>query len=479
MFTLPSIVGAVALSAVVTISQAAWEQGRGNGGNTGFARVNTATARKPLVSVPIGNVIAANPVVAPDGTVYIGNIDRELMAFRPDGTPYWKRKLGSLHGGIFAAPAIGADGSVYVVSSVRYRDHREGADGSVVMQSYLHKFSADGAWLYAAPFPEQFGSNPTTDAAPNIWRSDGNEVVMVPAIYDPGFGRRDLRLIAFSAATGTVLADQTVREGPSPTTNGGSGDPDLDWCLTNLWLIFPVCLVGHYLGASFEAPEGSWTEIPAYYRRPLPAVAIRPDPRGGEPSVMVTDVVEHALAYSFSTQTGFTEVFRRRLLRRGQRVKTPVVLWNGDTAFSTTDGFVSLVGPNNVLSSGGSVEPWITAAPARLSDGRLAFVADGGLRVLESNVLVAESPFDGESVAAPAASCTHVFVSTTRELVTYSAKTLQPVAHVPLTAGLSAPVIGPMGHVYTIASGEMLVFPPPLHSGTMGTTACDVVSTAR
>ena len=31
----------------------------------------------------------AGPVVAPDGTVYLGNEQGKLMSFKPDGTPGW------------------------------------------------------------------------------------------------------------------------------------------------------------------------------------------------------------------------------------------------------------------------------------------------------------------------------------------------------------------------------------------------------
>jgi hypothetical protein len=55
-----------------------------------------------------------------------------------------------------------------------------------------------------------------------------------------------------------------------------------------------------------------------------------------------------------------------------------------------------------------------------------------------------------------------VFVSTTNGLETFDARTLAWVHSVPWAGGgLSAPVIGPSGHVYAIASGSLHIFPPP------------------
>lgn len=44
---------------------------------------------------PLGPIAS---VVDPDGTVYIGNLNGELRAFRTDGTPYWTRGINSMHG---------------------------------------------------------------------------------------------------------------------------------------------------------------------------------------------------------------------------------------------------------------------------------------------------------------------------------------------------------------------------------------------
>src|SRR4029077_16131035 len=140
--------------------------------------------------------------------------------------------------------------------------------------SYLHKFSPDGAWVFAMPFPElpqRLSSVPgltnrgATTAPPSIWRWDNTEAITVPVIY-PVFsaGARwgDLRLVAFSTS-GTLLANQLVSLAESPETTGGVGGDPWDFmtpCLAlNLWNAESVCLIVYYAnGFSGFSDEGSF-----------------------------------------------------------------------------------------------------------------------------------------------------------------------------------------------------------------------------
>lgn len=81
----------------------------------------------------------------------------------------------------------------------------------------------------------------------------------------------------------------------------------------------------------------------------------------------------------------------------------------------------------------------------------------------------------GVSIASAAASCTHLFIATTEELVTHDVTNMAPVASVPwVGGGLSAPVVGPTGYVYAVASDVLFVFQPPAQPEKLGkpTTAC-------
>ena len=95
----------------------AWEFAHGGRDNSGFANVVTAPAGKGSVSVPgLGKfALGAGPVVANDGSVYVGTIEGRLIALHADGSPYWSRDITPGQS-IVASPAISSDGSIYVIA---------------------------------------------------------------------------------------------------------------------------------------------------------------------------------------------------------------------------------------------------------------------------------------------------------------------------------------------------------------------------
>jgi len=151
------------------------------------------------------------------------------------------------------------------------------------------------------------------------------------------------------------------------------------------------------------------------------------------------------------------------------------------------EGRLRFLGPN-----GSKIPPVtnlgpIAAAPTLMPDGRIAVIARTGfLSILRSNG-VHDSTTDivSASIASVAASCTHLFVSTTEELTTWDIAHMTPVATVTWTkGGTSAPVVGPAGHVYAVAGETMFVFPgppPPTISlpGVPARTKCDVNGNGR
>jgi outer membrane protein assembly factor BamB len=84
-----------------------WERAHADGANSGFAGVATAPAGRGSVSVPGLGTFApgAGPVIAPDGTVYLGNEQGKLMSFKPDGTRGWSRDIAPGQS-IVASPVI-------------------------------------------------------------------------------------------------------------------------------------------------------------------------------------------------------------------------------------------------------------------------------------------------------------------------------------------------------------------------------------
>ncbi|MGH9627522.1 MAG: hypothetical protein ACRD7E_04055, partial [Bryobacteraceae bacterium] len=118
----------------------------------------------------------------------------------------------------------------------------------------------------------------------------------------------------------------------------------------------------------------------------------------------------------------------------------------------------------------------LTATPTRLHDGRLVVLSRDGRMTAVGAPTVRQSP-GGETVAAAAASCTHVFVSTTEGFFTFKAGTMGQVARANVPGGgLSAPVIGPTGNVYVVGQGTLYTFPGPPRGDVVVRTACDTLA---
>jgi outer membrane protein assembly factor BamB len=69
-----------------------------------------------------------NPSIGPDGTIYVAHVD--LYAINPDGTVKWIFPLGYLRDCNFAAPAISADGIIYIGANI---DFEHGVGGELIV----------------------------------------------------------------------------------------------------------------------------------------------------------------------------------------------------------------------------------------------------------------------------------------------------------------------------------------------------------
>jgi hypothetical protein len=457
-----------ALAAILsaTTALAAWERFHADGANRGFAEVATKPAGSGSRSVPNLGTFApgAGPVVAPDGTVYLGTMEGKLIALHADGSPFWSRDI---HPGeaILASPVVGADGSVYVIGTKTVRDNRVDAQEKTVIRSTLHKFTSSGGWVAQTPFPEHPGSRGSS-APPNIVRIGGVEIVLAPAVY---FNRVstavDVHLVGFATAGG-VLIDQLVSRETGAATGGG----DLA-CLVPL--VGQIgCLICGEFPCEYRPPRSG---VPA----PMPGAAIFAFAGGGAPFVIVSDQRHDIVGYTATSPAApkLTETFRvhdpkRRLL------SSPMVLPDGHTLVSTVEGEIVFAGPNGnklppVKLAGGLVY----GAPTLTASGLAASVAGSNLAMLRDGKVVSTASLPAPSFAAVASSRTHVFVSTTDALVTFDVdakRRLQTFDWV--GGGASPPAIGPKGQVYAIASNILFVFPPPLQiadrptRGTVGKT---------
>ena len=191
----------------------------------------------------------------------------------------------------------------------------------------------------------------------------------------------------------------------------------------------------------------------------------------------MTDGRHDKIAFRFSPQSGFSEVTRSS--HPNVTFTTPPVVQGFHTMVGTAAGALTFANANFAALPGVGTADFLTAAPTLLADGHVVAIGRSGtLNMIDTLInafLAWQEPLVGESIASAAASCTHFFVATTEELATYDAKSKMRVATLPwVDGGLSAPVIGPAGHVYAIQSSNLWVFPPPLKPVWLPAgTACD------
>jgi len=447
-------------------SALAWERPHSDGNNSGFADVKTIPAKTAPVTVPNLGTFApgAGPVVAPDGTVYLGSLEGKLIALHADGSPYWSREIG--HGeSIVASPAIGSDGMVYVIGVKRYTDNRVQPAVEVV-ESTLNRFTASGGYLGATPFPKH-GVPGAAIGGPNIWKSGNNEAVIIAATYPHGAGSagHDIYLIAFSTAGG-VLAE-TKAQVFVPTVSGGWG--------VGTWRTM-TCLIP-IIGLPACVPHG-FTAPGQPIDSPPSNVGIFTYAGGGTPWVILSDHMQDLIGYTF-TGDAFYENFRIHtkdyLLRSG-----PMVLPDGHTLIgveklkraadgveepSYTGGIV-FGGPNMTKAGPIDGRQMVYATPTRMADGRVALVGVyGQLTILQGDQVAAEIDMPGGSIVSAAASRSHLFVSTSDAFLSYDTNTLAEVGRIDwVGGGVSPPAIGPKGHVYALASNILFVFPAPFQT---------------
>jgi hypothetical protein len=454
-----------------------WQTAHGNPDNTGFVDVQTVPATVPKVVENLGTVApGAGPVIAPDGTVYVGNKEGWLMSFKPDGTPGWKRQVAQDQM-IVASPAIGSDGTIYVVGMNRPVEGQPDQRADTTM----HRFNNTGGYLGRTPFPDHNGQGATV-AAPNIWRFNGVELAMVPAVYPgPVGGMLDIRLLAFMPGGG-IATDQSATSISAETTGGG-GVPSwyMPICMTPPVGTI-VCLVGP---GDFGAPGSGLTA-------PMPGIGIYTNPQGGTPWILLSDHYKDLVGFTYSlADNKFYETFRKHESNRYMR-SAPTILPNLHTIigyediesdydggrFGAQSGGVVFSGPNLTKVAPVTGLQEIYGSPTRLKDGRVVLVgAQGELTVLNNVTVAGKFRFPGKSIVSAAASRTHFFVSTSDVLLTYETATLIQVGKLTWTnGGMSPPVIGPLGHVYAIAGNQMMVFAPLINatsttSSNGGTTA--------
>jgi hypothetical protein len=429
----------------------------GDRSNTGFTDVKTLPAKTAPITVPNIGTFAPGvaPVIAPDGTVYLGNMEGKLMAFHADGKPAWQRDISPGYS-IQASPTIGSDGQVYVIGSRSITDTTVSPPIQRI-DTELNAFTSGGGWLWRLPLPA-YTTGGVGNAPPNIWHYQGEDVVMVPLTYRNKLtGGYDTRLFAIASSGGLIGEARVGSVVPSTTSTSAAEG----WA--NLFCQIPPINVPCQIAPSrFTVGGGSGTQqyrLPANIAVPYPGVSVFTYQGGGTPFILASDGYENLVGLTFSGHV-FAESFRvtdDRYYRT--MLSPPMTLPDGHTLISTTQG-LRFAGPN--MSPAGTIRNMSTeAAPTRLPDGRVVLSMRDGLTIIDGTTVAGTIPLEGESMVPAVASRTHLFVSTENAFLTFDANSLAKVAEINWAGGgMVAPAIGPTGYVYAMASNILFVFPP-------------------
>jgi len=415
--------------------------------SSGYVDFPTLPAGAGSTSVPgLGTFnTLAGPVVGADGTVYLATREGKVIALRDDGQPYWTARIDP-DLAISAPPAIGIEGSAYVVGWQRSVNNGAGHQGPGG-RARLHRFLPQGVGAFGVEFPQYEDRGAWIYGAPEMWRVGDTEAIFVPVIYS-AVGGMNLRLLAFSTA-GEIVGDWVKYIGYGPASEGGSWDE----------LLASIGLPGFRPGV-----------IPPPAEVPFPGVAVGPVGSQGTPSVVLIDRFERR-TYTFrfcigspcaGADPGLFEVFSTSHSPH-ELLSSPVTLPVGRTMIGAGDGIVFTPFSPSQQPTATTGLGKVFATPSVTTDGRIVAVNVSGQVFSILNGTVTPGPqLEGVTIARPAASRSHVFVATTEYLYTLNATATAEVARFPWTnAGIWSPVVGPKGKVYAMAADTLFIFPGP------------------
>ncbi len=149
--------GPVVESEGVFLAPRLWSQFGCDGESSGFNAVHSTLALAPLKawSAPVGELGSSGPVIGPDGTIFVANLNGEVVALTSNGFERWRRKLDR---SIFASPAVDIEtGDVFVIGN--------NLDAAGDLTSRLYRLTSGGG-LISVSF-EPF----VAIGAPKIWKS--------------------------------------------------------------------------------------------------------------------------------------------------------------------------------------------------------------------------------------------------------------------------------------------------------------------
>lgn len=137
-----------------------------------------------------GKEIWGQPILGPDGAIYVGSNDGWFYAQLPDGTDKWVTEIG---GQLWGQPLMGQDGAIYLISTSKYVTKLDAIDGTILWETDTNQgltYSGpvqgpDGTIYVATTGGRIFALDPTTGKIKwNLLVDDGYSIHAAPLIVD-------------------------------------------------------------------------------------------------------------------------------------------------------------------------------------------------------------------------------------------------------------------------------------------------------
>ena len=444
-----------------------WSQVHADGASQGSRSLKTLDSLKPLFSVDVGHVIFSSPVIGPDGTIYVGNLEGQLIAVNPDGTIKFRFEAGAP---ILGAPAVADNGNIYFLNTQLFPD---ATFPDNKLRSAIGLVSPTGAQLQMRKVPAQG----FTTGSPKLFTINGAPFLAlhVRTRFDGSPPARQSAVLVYDEqlnppARLDIGCGSLVVVGEGPDIFG----PIVDF--------FKKLADLNEFDKSFELPHDPLNTAFGDLQ-PSVAVAHRPDlgpPE--EPFIVVVNRMCATVSTFRWRHPDLVRVWENHLTKDDEpaALSSPAVLNDASVVVvGRLDGrvvaFDLATGEQRWLSDdlGGPV----LATPASVA--KLIYVADSGtIHALNAvtGARVHESELNGLRGGSPAVSANHVHLQTHSEITTFSLDFSSRGHDDDGFGGTSSPAIGKDGTVYAIVQpgdprqlerdvpAKLVAYPPPTAS---------------
>jgi outer membrane protein assembly factor BamB len=418
-----------------------WSQVHADSASQGSRFVNTLESLTPLWSVAVGHVVYSSPVIGPDGTIYVGNLEGQLIAVNPDGTIKFQFESGVP---ILGAPAVADNGNIYFLNTQPFPD---ATFPDNKLRSAIGLLSPTGGQPQLRKIPDQG----FTTGSPKLFTINGAPFVAlhVRTRFDGSPPANQSAVLVYDEQLINPPARHDIGCGSLVVVGVG---PDIFGPIADF--LKKVL--------EFDPSHGTSVDIPPLFAvfgelQPSVAVAHRPDlgpPE--EPFIVVVNRMCATVGAFRWRQPNIIRVWENHLTQDDEpaALSSPAVLNDaGVVVVGRLDGrvvaFDLATGDQRWLSDdlGGPV----LATPASVD--KLVYVADSGtIHALNAvtGARVHERELTGIRDGSPAVSANHVHLQTHAEISTFSLDFSSTDHDDDGFGGTSSPAIGSDGTVYVI-----------------------------